>query len=65
MTNPVSSSRKRQAASTRTVWASMPRRARRAAARWWWRTSTRTEQSWPEQWRSINAARGVVDIPAA
>jgi hypothetical protein len=44
-------------------WPSVPRRTRRAAARAWWQRAQRTQPTWPEQWRSINESRGVVDAP--
>jgi hypothetical protein len=63
--NPVASTHARQAADIANRWPKSSRRRRRAGARWWWKSCTRTEHSWPEQWRSINANHGVVDFLVA
>jgi hypothetical protein len=58
--NPVAETSVRKAEQMRAAWPSMTRRQRRAGARWWWRNCQRTADSWPEQWRAINANSGVV-----
>ncbi len=60
---PTSSKDPWHAAVVAQSWPSMRRRTRRAAARAWWQQGQRTRSTWPEQWRSINEARGVVDAP--
>jgi hypothetical protein len=58
---PVSARASRKAAQVVAWWPTAPRRYRRSAARWWWSSCDRTSGTWPEQWRVINAAAGVVE----
>jgi hypothetical protein len=62
-TLPTSSDYPEDAAAVAKAWHSIPRRLRRGAALAWWQQAQRTEPTWPEQWRCINEARGVVDAP--
>jgi hypothetical protein len=73
---PAASHHQMQAARAANWWQTAPRRLRRRGARIWWRyIRGRTAGTWPEQWRVINAAGGVVhsclrrnpirDIPTA